>query len=128
MTDLNGSRGEKVMAEAETLVEYLLNRSGFSYDTEVPEELFEKEKNGLHLTDRTTVTDIYPDAESYRDGKKRKSVHITDFRGVDRDEMKSDVIVAHLERFNPEHHPILHSFIDLPIWYYKNRIREKNKL
>ncbi len=116
------------MAEPNGLVEYLLDQSGFSYDTEIPEELFEEEKHSLHLTDRTTVTDIYPDAESYRDDEKRKSVHITDFRGVDRDEMKSDVIVAHLERFNPEHHPILHSLIDLPMWYYKNRIREKNKL
>ncbi len=116
------------MSEYSTLAEYLLDRSGFSYDTEIPEKIFEEAESYLHLTDRTTVTNIYPEAESYRDSNSRRSVHLTDFRGVEREEMKSDVIVAHLERFNPEHHPVLHSLIDLPVWYYKNRIREKNKL
>jgi len=110
------------------LAEYLRENSGYSYDTKIPENLFRKCSDVLEENDRTTVTEQYPEAASYRDDNSRRSVHLTDFRGVERDEMESDVIVAHLERFNPEHHPILHTLVDLPVWYYKNRIEEENKL
>ena len=110
------------------LLNFLKDKSGFNYDTEVPEEIFEKEKSKLHITDRTVVTDMYPEAESYRDENRWGSVHLTDFRNVERDELASNVIVAHLEHFNPEHHPILHTIVDLPLWHYRNRIREENKL
>ena len=43
------------MNEVSEIIDYLLDNSGFSYDTEVPEKLFEKEKESLHLTDRTQL-------------------------------------------------------------------------
>jgi hypothetical protein len=114
--------------EENVLIEYLEENSGYSYDTVIPEEIYEECKDLLEETSRTTVIKHFPDAKSYRDDNARKSVHLTDYRGLEREELESDVIVAHLERFNPEHHPVLHALIDFPIWYYKNRIREKNNL
>lgn len=110
------------------ILNFLKEKSGFNYDTEVPEDIFEKNKSKLHTTNRTVVTEMYPEAESYRDKNRRRSIHLTDFREVKREKMASDVIVAHLEHFNPEHHPVLHFLVDLPLWYYRNRIREENKL
>lgn len=116
------------MTDSSSLVSFLEKKSGYSYDTVIPESLFEECEEELEETDRTTVTRYFPEATSYRDNNSRKSVHLTDYRGLERDDLESDIIVAHLERFNPEHHPVLHTLIDLPVWYFKNRIREKNSL
>jgi hypothetical protein len=116
------------VSDVSPLISFLKQESGYSYDTEIPEELFEKCEDALEETDRTTVTKHFPNAKSYRDSNSRVSVHLTDYRGLEREELDSDTIVAHLERFNPEHHPVLHALIDFPMWYYKNRIREKNNL
>jgi len=110
------------------IVNYLMENAGYSYDIEIPEQLFENNTEFLEQTDLTTVTYHFPEARSYRDSKPRKSVHLQDYRGIDRENRVGDVLVAHLERFNPEYHPILHALIDYPIWFYKNNIREKNKL
>lgn len=116
------------MEDPKKLREFLEKESGFSYDTEIPEEIFEECSEALNPTDRTVVTEMYPDAVSYRDSKKRTSVHLTDFRGVERDSKASNVIVAHLEHFNPEYHPILHAVVDTPLWFLRNRILDRNKL
>ena len=116
------------MSEIEPIIDYLKDNSGYSYDTEIPEELYLKCEEALEETDRTIVTSHHPNASSYRDSNSRKSVHLTDFRNISRDDKESDVIVAHLEHFNPEHHPILHTLVDFPLWYYRNRIKEKNYL
>lgn len=118
----------RTLSDTSPLISFLKEESGYSYDTEIPEELLEKCEDALEETDRTTVTKYFPDAKSYRDDNARVSVHLTDYRGLEREELESDIIVAHLERFNPEHHPVLHALIDFPVWYYKNRIREKNNL
>lgn len=109
------------------LIQYL-EEKGFNYDTEVPEELFVEYREDLEETSRTWVSRLEPDATTYRDSRKRKSVHLTDYRGVEREEKAEDLIVAHLEHFNPEHHPVLHALVDTPLWFYRNRIKEKNRL
>ncbi len=110
------------------LVDYLLENAGFNVDYEIPEELFVENKVNLRETNRSLVNNLYPNATTMRDDRKRKSLHITDYRNVGRDNKISDVIVGHLEHFNPEKHPILHALIDTPLWFVKNRILRKNNL
>ena len=117
-----------LMADSGEIIDYLLENSGFSYDTEIPEDLYLECEEAFEETGRTRVTSHYPEASSYRDNNARKSVHLTDYRGLERDDLESDVIVAHLEHFNPEHHPVLHALIDFPLWYYRNRVKEENNL
>jgi hypothetical protein len=105
-----------------------LRRKGYGLDVEVPEKLFETSLTDLEETSRTTVTRIYPEAESYRDSRRFSSIHVTDYRGVEREDQESDVIVAHLEFFNPEKHPVLHTLIDTPVWFVKNRLLRKSDL
>lgn len=106
---------------ADTLHAFL-RKHGHAYDVVVPDELFEQAKEELHRTKRT----LPKDGPTYRDDRKRHSIHVTDCRGVDRGEKKGDVIVGHLEHFNPEHHPVLHALIDYPLWWWKNRGIEHN--
>lgn len=105
-----------------------LKRKGYGIDTEIDEEMFEESEQELNLTSRTVVDRMYPDARVYRDDQRFSSVHLTDYRGVEREEMRSDVIVAHLELFNPEYHPILHAFVDTPVWFLRNRVFRKSDL
>ncbi|WP_414837377.1 hypothetical protein ACK3SF_03855 [Candidatus Nanosalina sp. VS9-1] len=115
------------MTGTQPIIDYLKKHSGYSYDTAVPEELFERCRDSLEETERTRVTKYFPEASSYRDERRRKSVHLTDYRGLERDRMESDLVVAHLEHFNPEYHPVLHTLIDFPLWYIRNRIIERNR-
>lgn len=101
---------------------------GRCYDFELSEEDFERLKASLQEARRTIVTDKYPGADSYRDSNRMRSLHVTDYRGVERDDAVSDVIVAHIENFNPEEHPVLHALVDIPLWFYRNRVKEKNRL
>lgn len=109
------------------LLEYLKEK-GYNLDVRVPPELFEDAREDFEETGRTVVTEMYPEASSYRDDRKRSSIHLTDYRGVERENMKSDVIVAHLEHFNPEHHPLLHTMVDSVLWFVRNRVLRRNKL
>ena len=101
---------------------------GYGVDTEIDEEMFRESKVELEETSRTVVDRMYPEATVYRDDRRSSSVHLTDYRGVERDEMRSDVIVAHLELFNPEYHPILHAVVDTPVWFVRNRVFRKSDL
>jgi len=116
------------MESPEELKKYILEEAGHNYDIKIPEELFEENKQHLHETSLTTVTQHFPEALSYRDDEKIDSVHVTDYRGIEREELESDVIVGHLERYNPEHRPVMHALIDYPLWHWKNRIRENTGL
>lgn len=107
-----------------TIQEYLKDY-GYGYDVVVPTELFERQKaEELHESKLA----LPKDGPTYRDDRKHHSVHVTDTRGVERGEKKGGVIVGHLEVFNPEHHPVLHALVDYPLWWWKNRILEKNNL
>lgn len=106
----------------------ILRDRGYGVDTEIEEDLFEDSSSELQESSRTVVNRIYPDARVYRDDRRFSSVHLTDYRGMEREEMQSDVIVAHLELFNPEHHPVLHSLIDTPVWFLRNRVFRKSDL
>ena len=112
----------------EELKEYIMEEVGQNHDVKVPEKLFEDNIHYLHETSLTTVTHYFPEALSYRDDEKTDSVHITDYRGIERDELESNVIVGHLERYNPEHRPVMHALIDYPLWHWKNRIKENTGL
>lgn len=103
-----------------------LNDRGYGRDTGVSGDLLDD--MDVEETSRTSVTKIYPDAKSYRDDRRFSSIHITDYRGVDREDMESDIVVAHLEHFNPEYHPVLHALIDTPLWFIRNRLIRKSDL
>jgi len=116
----NGSESE--------IIEYLLDNAGFNVDHEVPEELFVENQSQLYETNRSIVNQLNPEAKTMRDDKSRRSLHLTDYRNVERDKKVSNIIVGHVEHFNPEKHPILHAIIDTPLWFIKNRILRKNNL
>lgn len=109
---------------ADTIKEYL-SKYGHGCDMVIPTELFEQQKDEELHESRLALP---KDGPTYRDDRKRHSVHVTDTRGIDRGEKKGDVVVGHLEVFNPEHHPVLHALVDYPLWWLRNRILEKNTL
>lgn len=113
---------------AEELIDRLETLHGRCYDFELGEEEFERLEPELHNAWRTIVTNRHPDADSYRDDRGRRSLHVTDYRGIERQDAISDIVVAHIENFNPEKHPVLHALVDLPLWFYRNRVKGYNRL
>lgn len=120
MTSQSGSELE--------IINYILDKTGFNVDCEIPEELYEQNQDTLTETSRSIVNQAYPDAKTMRDDRSRKSLHLTDYRSIERENKVSDTIVGHVEHFNPEKHFILHLLVDLPLWFFRNRIVRKNKL
>ena len=105
---------------------YILSKNGYNYDTEIPEELFEESQERLNKAKRTWVS-----VPSYRDQEKFSSLHISDYRELDRGkDHEEGVIVGHVERFNPDFVYLapLQTLIDTLLWIWKNRIIEKNSL
>lgn len=103
------------MTTEESIRSYLREK-GHAYDAVIPDDLFEEEKDTLHQSRRS----LPKNGPTYRDDRRMHSVHVIDLRDI------NGGIVGHLEWFNPEHHPILHTLIDYPLWWWKNRIRERN--
>lgn len=104
------------------LRDYIISEGkGYSYDVEIPKELFSKHKDELTETKRTWVN-----ANSFRDDRRIKSLHISDYTTSSRD----GIIVGHVEHFNPEYltGALFHLIIDLPAWFIKNRVLEKRYL
>ncbi len=123
---LIGGRNEEEMTD---IASYILDETGrYTYDLIIPEEVFEENKDELYETDRTTVTDFWPEAKVYRDNNKFNSAQVSDYRGIEREGLVDDVIVGHLERFNPDKAPIRHALIDFPSWQLSNRILEDRNL
>lgn len=112
----------------EELLSKLESQHGLCLDFELTLDQFKCLEPKLEETSRTRVTDRYPEAISYRDDRSRRSLHVTDYRGMEREDAVSNVIVAHIENFNPEKHPLMHVLIDFPLWYWRNRIKTRNKL
>lgn len=107
---------------------FLRENAGYGLDYKIPAELFDECKEDLHETNRSLVNTLHPEACTYRDNTQIKSLHITDYRGIERDKHASNVILGHLEFFNPEKHFFLHSLIDFPIWFIKNNLTKNNNL
>lgn|GEM_PF-1528669 len=114
--------------ELSELGEYVEEHVGFVYDTVIPEDLFEENRDEIYETDTTIVTDYWPEATVYRDKNKYFSVQVSDYRGVEREGLEDDVLVGHLEFFNPDFAPVRHALTDYPLWKYKNRIIEDREL
>lgn len=102
-----------------------LNNAGHNRDIEVSEELWLCAKEDLKASESSLgIPSLLQINEPiFRDRKRTSSVELKDYHK--RDNFDSD-FVAELEHFNPEHHPILHSIIDVPIWTLKNRLLNKS--
>lgn len=108
------------------LKNYILSKNGYNHDTEIPEELFKECQDSLTKTKWTWVN-----VPSYRDQEKFSSLHISNYRGLDRNkDRKEDVVIGHVERFNPDFVYLapLHALVDTFVWFWKNRVVEKNSL
>lgn len=107
---------------------YVRENAGYGYDMIIPEEVFNEHKDELYETDTTVVTDYWPDATVYRDENKYHSVQVSDYRGVERESLRDEILVGHLEFFNPDRAPVRHALTDYLLWNYKNRIVEDREL
>lgn len=108
--------------------EYIEGNAGYVYDVIIPEDVFEENMDELYETERTTVTNHWPDATVYRDDNRFFSAQVNDYRRIEREGLEDDVIVGHLEFFNPDFAPVRHALTDYPLWQYKNRIVEDRDL
>ncbi|MFB6213822.1 MAG: hypothetical protein ABEJ07_04655 [Candidatus Nanohaloarchaea archaeon] len=104
----------------EGLVEKLKS-AGYNRDVVISSEEWQEMLPEEHSSDLALAALEQRDEDTYRDDRKRTSVELKDYRHRD---MRGE-FVAELERFNPEHHPVLHLLIDFPSWLWKNRIRNR---
>lgn len=102
----------------QSLIEKLA-ATGYNRDTVIEEGDFSQALEEMHQTDLSLAFLEHKKEPSYRDKRARKSLHLKDLTQLDMDED----YVAELERFNPEHHPVLHLLVDFPLWFWRNRVR-----
>lgn len=95
-----------------------LDLPGYNIDTEISRQEFMERIEEMHETDLSLADFQRKNEPSYRDDRARKSLHLKDLSDLDREEK----YIAELERFNPEHHPVLHLLVDFPIWLFRNRL------
>lgn len=100
------------------LIELLRNR-GFNRDVEVEKETWEAVSQDCRSSGLAFSTFLRREEPTYRDDRSRVSIELKDYRDLEGPES----FVAELERFNPEHHPLLHLLVDFPNWIWKNRIK-----
>ena len=102
----------------ENLVEKL-KEIGFNRDVVIDRKDWIQEEKNLHKTRLSLANIEGKNEEAFRDNRFELSLELKDCSHLDK--IDGDYI-AELEKFNPEHHPILHVLTDFPIWILKNRI------
>lgn len=109
------------MSGSEKLRNYIDERAGHNCDVKIPPHIFEKCREELSETNRTVV-----ETKSFRDSENYRSLHISDFRP----KSSEDLIVGHIEKFNPENNFLipLHILVDFPLWILKNKVLGKRQV
>lgn len=97
-----------------------LREDSFNKNVEIDKERWEKYQEDLHLTNLSLAEFLNKNKPSYRDNRKLTSIHLKDYRNYEHSDKD---FVVELERFNPEHHPLLHLLTDFPLYLWKNIFR-----
>ncbi|MFB6208949.1 MAG: hypothetical protein ABEJ56_02300 [Candidatus Nanohaloarchaea archaeon] len=91
---------------------------GFNRDVVIDHDEWLEERERMHETRLSLAGIEGKDEKTFRDDRFEVSLELKDCSHLD---MEGDYI-AELEKFNPEHHPVLHILTDFPVWFLKNRI------
>lgn len=95
---------------------------GYNRDLEISRDEWMRAKDkGQHSDSKTLATLEHRDEPTYRDDNEKKSVELKDYRNR---KYNTD-FVAELEHYNPDKRPLSHVLIDVPLWLWKNRIKNR---
>lgn len=98
-----------------------LEETGYNRDIEISRDLWEIALRNEHQSSRSLASVEHRAEPTYRDDRKRKSVELKDYRERN---YEAD-FVAELEHFNPDKRPLSHLLIDMPLWLWRNRVKNR---
>jgi hypothetical protein len=98
-----------------------LENLGYNRDLEVSEDEWRALRDEEHSDRRTMAFIGRIDEATFRDDRKRKSIELKDYRNRSFD----SEFVAELEHFNPDKRPLSHILVDMPLWLWRNRIKNR---
>lgn len=96
-----------------------LKQHGFNRDIEIDEDAWREVLEDEFRSSRSLAAVEHRNEPTYRDNMEKESIELKDYRN----RSMEGSFVAELEHYNPEFRPLMHIIVDVPIWLWKNRIK-----